>query len=185
MRDAIPYIRGEKQGRVVAITFDDGFRSVFDVAAPILNQYRFTATNYIVTNQIGGRNEWDLPLGSMPAPCMNKDELKKWLDMGHELGGHTLDHVNLNNVSAAEATRQIAQSREVLETTFDVEVSSFAYPYGAQSPIHRDIVRDAGYKNAGIVERRKAGRDDDPYGLPRITVRRADTLLHFLWKVLR
>ena len=62
MRDLLPYLRGNKSGKVVGITFDDGFRSVYRNALPILDAFGFTATSYIVSGQIGGFNEWDVAL---------------------------------------------------------------------------------------------------------------------------
>src|SRR5690606_3573030 len=153
LRQAIPYIQGEKKGKVVAITFDDGFTNVLETAAPILAHHGFTATSFIVANQIGGTNVWDQPLGIVKTPCMNAQQLASWLKMGHEIGSHTLDHVQLNRVTDEEAEKQIAQSKRLLESILDEEVTSFAYPYGEESLLHRRMVRDAGYSWAATVER--------------------------------
>jgi len=184
LREAMPYIKGEKQGKVVVITFDDGFRNVFETAAPILRQYGFTATNFIVSNQIGGSNVWDQSLGIVETPCMDIAQLKEWLRMGHEIGSHTLDHAHLNRVPDDEAERQINESRAALEHLLDTRIESFAYPFGEESALHRRLVRDAGYRWAVTVERGNAWKGDDLYGLPRKTIRRSDTLLHFLRRVL-
>lgn len=184
LREAIPYIREEKRGKVVAITFDDGFSNVFETAAPILKRYGFTATSFIVANQIGGTNKWDQPLGIAKTPCMDTAQLKAWLGMGHEIGSHTLDHANLNRVPDVEAKRQIEESRIVLESLLDTKVTSFAYPYGEESSIHRHMVRNAGYSWAVTVERNRAKHGDDPFGLPRATVRRSDSVLQLLKNVL-
>ena len=186
LREAAPYIGGEKKGKVAAITFDDGSTNVFETAAPILARHGFTATNFIVANQIGGTNAWDHHLGIVETPCMDAGQIRSWVEMGHEIGSHTLDHVHLNAVTDEEARRQISRSRQVLEDLTGTEVTSFAYPHGEQSSRHRHMVEEAGYSCAGIVKRRRSNRNDDPFGLPRITVRRSDTLLQFtsgLWLV--
>src|SRR5690606_1038651 len=59
MRDLMPYIRGERRGKVVGITFDDGYRNVFQNALPVLRDQDFTATNYFVARQLDGSNTWD------------------------------------------------------------------------------------------------------------------------------
>ena len=56
-----PYLRGEKQGKVVGISFDDGYRNVFQNAMPVLDELGFTATNYIVARHLDGSNFWDQP----------------------------------------------------------------------------------------------------------------------------
>lgn len=177
LRDAMPYIKGHKRGKVVVITFDDGFANILHSAAPILNAYKFTATSFIVSNQIAGRNEWDLPLGIVETPCMDLRQINTWMTMGHEVGSHTLDHVRLSQMTNREAERQIVQSKQDLEAQLGVEIKSFAYPYGDESLLLRRIVRDAGYSWAVTVERGRVDENTDPFGLTRATIRRSDTLL--------
>lgn len=45
MRDLMPYVRGERSGKVFGITFDDGYRNVHRNAMPVLGELGFTATN--------------------------------------------------------------------------------------------------------------------------------------------
>lgn len=54
LRELAPYINGEKQGRVVGITFDDGFENVHKHAFPILSEFGFTVTCFFVSGEIGG-----------------------------------------------------------------------------------------------------------------------------------
>ena len=46
MRELAPYLLGKKHGKVVGITFDDGYQNVLINAAPILSKYGFTAVSY-------------------------------------------------------------------------------------------------------------------------------------------
>ncbi|YBV97436.1 polysaccharide deacetylase family protein [Phyllobacteriaceae bacterium JZ32] len=184
LRDAIPHIEGRESGKVAVITFDDGFRNVYENALPVLQDHGFTATNFFVANQIGGRNAWDIPLGAAPAPCMSASQMREWAALGHEVGSHTLDHVHLLDVPRQEASRQISQSRDALQDMLGMAVTSFAYPYGDENAEIRALVRDAGYSHATTTERRKALLGDDDFGLPRLTIRRNDSWLHFLKKCL-
>jgi peptidoglycan/xylan/chitin deacetylase (PgdA/CDA1 family) len=184
LREALPYIQGKKEGKVVAITFDDSYANVYENALPVLQEFGFTATNYVVVNQIGGRNEWDLPIGVPPASCMSLAQLRQWTAGGNEIGSHTLDHLHLPEVSNEEAERQIFGSRVDLENKIDDTVTSFCFPYGDETFAHRALALEAGYTTATTTERRRATRSDDPFGLPRLTVRRNDTPLHFLRKCL-
>ncbi|WP_420961832.1 polysaccharide deacetylase family protein [Brucella sp. IR073] len=184
LRDALPYIEGRERGKVAVITFDDGFRNVYENALPVLQELGFTATNFFVSNQVGRRNEWDIPIGIAPAPCMSAPQLREWAALGHEVGAHTLDHVHLPDAPFDEAKRQIAGSREALQDILGGPVTAFAYPYGDENARLRKAVREAGFTHALTTERRKTRPEDDPFGLPRLTIRRNDTAVHFLKKCL-
>jgi peptidoglycan/xylan/chitin deacetylase (PgdA/CDA1 family) len=184
LREALPYIEGAKRGKVVAITFDDSYENVYDNALPVLQEFGFTATNFVVVNQIGGSNAWDIPNGVASAACMSLSQLRKWVDLGHEVGSHTLDHVHLPDLTMEEARRQIVQSRALLEELLDEIVSSFCFPYGDETPLDRALAYEAGYNVATTTRRGRASQADDPFGLPRATVRRNDSWVHFVKKCL-
>lgn len=181
LKDAIPYIEGRKQGRIAVITFDDGLMSVYRQAVPVLDALGFTATNFFVVNQTGGQNGWDTSQARR-APCMGLAQMRDWVARGHEAGSHTLDHVHLTKVSAAEAKKQIVLSRQYLETMLQQPVVSFAYPYGDENGRIRALVKDAGYRFAATTHRSRAKADDSLYGLPRHSIRRNDTIVQFLIK---
>lgn len=184
LREAMPFIRGEKTGKVAAITFDDGFCNVHANALPVLQEFGFTATNFFVANQTGGSNEWDRPLGIAHAACMDERQIEDWLAAGNEVGSHSLDHRHLTAIGAEEARRQILSSKFRLEQITRQPVTSFSYPYGDCSPSVRSMVKDAGYAVATGTDKRRAQAQDDMTELPRWTIRRGDTLLHFLLKCL-
>ncbi|MFJ1301536.1 polysaccharide deacetylase family protein [Pseudomonadota bacterium AL_CKDN230030165-1A_HGKHYDSX7] len=184
MRDLMPYVRGEKQGKVFGITFDDGYRNVLENAAPVLAECGFTGTNYFVANQLDGGNVWDAEKGIPYSGLMSADEMRQWHALGQEVGSHTLDHVHLPRIAPDEARRQIRDSKDALEQVVGAPVTAFCYPYGDNSPEHRDMAREAGYDNATLTVRGLASERDDPFGLPRVTVSRSTHLLRFLQKTL-
>src|SRR5699024_9929038 len=111
LQQGLPYIRGEKKGKVVVITFDDGYQNVFQYARPILNELGFTATNFIVADLMGGINEWMLAKGSLVSPLMTAAQIQQWAAEGHEVGSHTLSHVYLSQEPPNEQYRQLEQSK--------------------------------------------------------------------------
>ena len=182
MRDIMPYVRGEKQGKVVGITFDDGYRNVYQNALPVLTENGFTATNYFVAHHLGGGNEWDYEKGISHSDLMSSDEMRAWARAGMEVGSHTLDHAYLPKLDDDQAQIQIAESRQALEQLLGEPVTAFCYPYGGEEARLRDLVRAAGYDNATTTAGGLAQPNDDPYGLPRVTVARSTHLLRFLQK---
>ena len=182
MHELLPYIKGERHGKVVGITFDDGYRNVYTNALPVLRDNDFTATNYFVARQIAGGNVWDSEKGIPHSQLMSVDQIKAWAVAGMEVGSHTLDHPNLPKLSPEVADYQIKQSKIELEDIIGKEVGAFCYPYGGYAPEVLAMVRDAGYTNATTTEGGLANSTDNIYALPRVTVARSTNVLRFLQK---
>jgi peptidoglycan/xylan/chitin deacetylase (PgdA/CDA1 family) len=183
-RALLPYLRGEKTGKVFGITFDDGFDNVRVHAMPVLKEFGFTATCYFVAQRVGGYNDWDTHVGVPAAPLMDERSLRAWAQAGHEVGSHTLDHVHLPALTLDDAWSQIERSRHVLEDVSGLGVESFCYPYGEATPEVQGLVQRAGYTNATMTHRGRARASDDVYDLPRVSVAGFTGTLRFLQKCL-
>lgn len=184
MGELEPYLRGEKQGKVVGITFDDGYQNNLVNALPALLRHGFSATCYAVSHAVGGTNVWDTSKGIISKPLMTAQEWKTWLARGMEIGSHTCNHVNLCECPDTLAMLEIRQSRHELEEQFGCQVRHFCYPYGWFTPQHKKMVQDAGYVTATTCVRGRVVPGDDLYALKRIKVARATTLVMFAAKVL-
>ncbi|MEL5849240.1 MAG: polysaccharide deacetylase family protein [Candidatus Igneacidithiobacillus chanchocoensis] len=170
LADAEPYLRGERQGKVVAITFDDGYRDNLQHALPVLQQWGFTATCFVVSGALGACNRWDAAELRVEKPMMTAAELRQWADAGMEVGAHTRSHVRLPTTPAAEAQTEIAGSKTDLEALLGRAVRSFCYPYGDWGPRERDLVAASGFAMAVSTRRGRAQVGDDLLTLPRISV---------------
>uniref|UniRef100_UPI00333ED049 polysaccharide deacetylase family protein n=1 Tax=Castellaniella defragrans TaxID=75697 RepID=UPI00333ED049 len=184
MAQLMPYLRGEKRGKVVGITFDDGYCNVLDHALPILEDCGFHATNYFVVRQLGGANVWDHDEGVPSSPLMDAQGVRAWVAAGHEAGSHTLNHPVLPRISPELAVNEIRDSRDALEQIAGTSVTAFCYPYGKFTPALADCVRDSGYASATTTARGLARLGDDPFALPRVAVMRSTWLPRFLQKCL-
>lgn len=184
MRDLIPHLQGNQKGKVFGITFDDGFRNVFEHALPVLNELNFTATNYFLSHQLGTSNTWDANQGVPKSELMSAAEMRQWSAAGQEVGSHAMEHVHLPQLSDSEAMRYIRDSRHALEDLVGESVTAFCYPYGDHQPKHRLMVQEAGYTNATTTLRGLARSTDDMFGLPRVGIWRSTHLLKFFQKVL-
>lgn len=170
MRDLVPYLRGERTGKVVGITLDDGYVNNFDHALPVLCELGFTATSFVVSGQLGGSNVWDAAAGIPRARLMNAHHLREWLAFGMEVGAHTRSHVHLPHCDPARARSEIAHSRDDLEQALGVSVRSFCYPYGEYRDDHVEMARAAGFETATTSDSARARCHDDLLRLPRLTV---------------
>lgn len=170
MHDLGPYLRGERVGKVVGLTLDDGYLCNFTHALPVLRALGFTATVFVVSAQVGGFNCWDAPLGVPLRPLMDLPHLRAWIRAGMEVGAHTCHHVDLTAVDPARARAEIADCRRDLQQALDHEVSSLSYPYGRVGPDHVACARAAGYACAVTTFSQRACAGTDPLQLPRITV---------------
>ena len=187
MGDLLPYLNGEKHGKVFGITFDDGYENNLRCALPILKRYGFSSTCYIVANQVGKTNSWDLERGVIQVPLMDAQQLKVWVDAGQEVGSHTLNHANLETLSEAEQAMEISQSKTQLEALVQQKagVQHFCYPYGGLNKTAVQNVKAAGYLTATTTVRGRAvqGQSDDLL-LPRVLVSRTTTWMQLLLKCL-
>ena len=77
------------------VTFDDGFRNVFEQALPVLQKRGLRAIQFIVAGLIGGEDAWDRAIGEPPQALMDEGMIREWLAAGHEIGSHTLTHPHL------------------------------------------------------------------------------------------
>ena len=184
MSDLQPYLIGNKQGKVVGITFDDGFKNNLAGALPTLNKFGFSATCYIISQNIGGVNHWDLDKGIPENPLMDENEVKQWINGGMEIGSHTQNHVRLAESDIEIATKEIMQSRLDLENQFDCSVEHFCYPYGSHNDEIIEITKDAGYRTAATVNRGRVKSGDNLFALPRVPITHRTFVHLFLMKIL-
>ena len=182
IRDLEPYLQGEKQGKVVGITFDDGYQNNLDNALPILRKNGFTATCYAVSSMIGGTNRWDE--GKVAEkPLMTLENWRSWSDAGMDIGSHTRTHADLTTISLDQAKNEITDSKTELENTIGCEVRHFCYPYGLFTPLHSAITKESGFITATTTQRGRVVAGDDLYTLRRILITRSTNVFQYLLKL--
>ncbi|WXT99941.1 MAG: hypothetical protein Ctma_0647 [Catillopecten margaritatus gill symbiont] len=170
MSELQPYLTGEKQGKVIGITFDDGYQDNLIYALPILKKFGHSATCYLISQKIGATNEWDANRNTPKHPLMNVGEVRQWIDAGMEIGAHTQNHIHLAECDIKTAKKEIQQSRVDLETLFNCPINHFCYPYGNYNNEIVDIVRKAGYKTATTVHKGYVS-NENLLELPRVAIR--------------
>ncbi|MDX6635775.1 MAG: hypothetical protein QOF06_1978 [Solirubrobacterales bacterium] len=121
----------------VSLTFDDGRADQIE-AANLLAERGMAGTFFIISGRVGASGYLSL------------SELEAMASEGHEIGGHTVNHLNLLNVNREEAERQVCNGRAQLEA-WGFEVWDFAYPQGANSPELEEVVENCNFNSARIV----------------------------------
>ena len=179
----LPYLRGEKSGKVVGITFDDGYRNNLSHALPVLARHRFSSTCYVVSNLLGQTNVWDSAIGMAQVPLMTANELRQWVAGGQEVGSHTQNHARLLQCDASTARAEMTQDRAALEGLLGVPVRHFCYPYGEYAPEHVAMAQQAGFQTVTTTRRGRSAVQSDLLELPRVPVLRSTSLPVFWLKV--
>jgi len=182
MRNLEPYLCGERQGKVVGITFDDGYQNNLQYALPTLKKMGFSATCYAVSSMLGGQNSWDLGIGVAQKPLMSKENFLEWLAAGMDVGSHTRTHADLTAISFPSLVEEIQGSKIELESDLGCEVRHFCYPYGRFNDTSLDQARSAGYVTATTTQRGRVHVGTDALKLKRIMVPKATTLPLFWMK---
>jgi peptidoglycan/xylan/chitin deacetylase (PgdA/CDA1 family) len=162
-------MRAGRQRGLVGITFDDGYLSVLEAALPELQRRGFGATAYIISDRLGGTNEWD----EGPSwPLMTVGQVRELAGAGIEIGSHAATHLRLAGASPEQLTAEVGDSKASLAALLRTEIRGFAYPYGSMDAAARRAVLDAGYEYACAVEASTA--EIGLMALPRIYVGQQD-----------
>ena len=106
---------------VVILNFDDGRKTQFTEAKPILDKYGFKASFYVVCNYIRNKPGY-----------MNWKEVNQLNREGNDIGSHSMNHVHLDKLSKKNVKFEVGQSKKCLED-HNIDVTSFAYPFNAGS----------------------------------------------------
>jgi peptidoglycan/xylan/chitin deacetylase (PgdA/CDA1 family) len=183
MSALLPYLQGERSGKVVGITFDDGYLNNLTHALPVLRRHGFSSTCYAVSKLLGKTNEWDSGIGVAQVPLMNAVELRQWVAGGQEVGSHTQSHVRLLQSDAATALVEMTQGKADLEGLLATPVHHFCYPYGEYAQPHVEMARQAGFQTVTTTRRGRSAVEGNLLELPRVPVVRSTSLPVFWLKV--
>ncbi|WP_414043648.1 intercellular adhesin biosynthesis polysaccharide N-deacetylase [Macrococcus sp. EM39E] len=157
--------------RCVWINFDDADKSIYDNAFNILKKYNVSATIFIIAGHVGEENFQNLEL-------MNWDELNVLKNSGLiEFGSHTydlheleLDKAKFTEVSDEVFKLDLIKSREEIKKHMDIDINTFAFPYGKAEDRDRKIVKSAGFDASFILTTRPITEKDDIFRMNRILI---------------
>ena len=156
---------GDVPEKSVVITIDDGWRSTYDIAFPILKKYGFTATLFLYTQLITGGSK-----------TLSWDQVREMADQGLDIQGHTISHRNLGQQNSGESLeayyialeRELAEPARIIEQKIGRKIRYLAYPYGDTNSLVIALIKKLGYRGAFTVV-----RDGNPFFLSNYRLNRA------------
>ena len=103
---------------LVSLTFDDGYVNQYTETMPLLKQYGFESTQFIITDVLGQTG------------YLTNAEVKDLYTSGNEIASHTVTHDDLTQETAAAVQTEMSQSQTTLKSITGVKPTDVAYPYG-------------------------------------------------------
>ena len=159
---------GSLPEKPVVVSFDDGYRSQYSDALPVLQKLGWPGVLNLLVDT--------LYQGELTVP-----EVKKMSDDGWEIDSHTISHADVTTLSGADLEREVAGSRRILQRRLGLPIDFFCYPAGAYDAEAIAAVKRAGYLAATTVKPGLA-RPDQLYDLRRIRVDNSDGVKGFIEK---
>lgn len=166
--------------RTLAVSFDDAYRSVLDLAFPILERYGLPGTVFVPTDfpdrdgpmSWPGIDRWLHREHEHELRCLSWSQLRVLADAGWEIGAHGCSHCDLTQLPDDELERELRRTRERCEDELQRPCRSLAYPYGAHDLRVVEAARKQGFTTGCTVT--GALSSVDPLTWPRIGVWRGD-----------
>lgn len=154
LQDFLAWKRGEKNipPRAAILTFDDGWKSQYEVGWPILKKYGYPFTLFIYTEGVKG-----MRFGGGAA--MSWEQLGEMRDAGVDIQAHSATHQDLRKaydkvqkkpLNPEEyqqwLTNEVIGSKQMLEAKLGIRVNAFAVPFGYINDPVRQFISKAGYE---------------------------------------
>ena len=148
----------------IVITFDDAWRSAYDIAVPILIKYGFTATFFIYTDFIGG------------GKALSWKNIKELSKSGFDIQCQTKTHRNLSIPKKNESFKEyfnaieeeIAYPKNLFKKMLDKDCRYLAYPYGETNNLVIAILKKYGYRAAFNLR-----RESNPFFIDKFKINRS------------
>jgi peptidoglycan/xylan/chitin deacetylase (PgdA/CDA1 family) len=142
--------KGQIPQKSVVITIDDGWRSAYDIALPILKKYGYTATLFVYTDLITGSKktlDWGL--------------IREMADNGIDIQCHTKTHRDLTAPADRESfkeyfeaiDKEFSESSRIIRDKIHKDLKYLAYPFGVTNHMVVALLKKYGYRGAFTVKR--------------------------------
>ncbi len=164
------FVRGEIDlpKRSVLITFDDGYKSNYEYAYPILKEYGFKATIFLIS---GWNTDEVVSFDANELQYLSWTEIENSRDV-FEYASHTHDLHRLDgNEQGYLITEPLDEIKHDLETSMRIlDTAYLAYPYGHYNEETLEVLNELGYRMAFTVKAGRVKPGDPPLELNRYSI---------------
>jgi len=157
----------------VILTFDDGYKDAYEVVFPLLLDYGFTGTFFVLATP--AHFEW--------SDYLTWAQMKEMSDAGMDIQAHGRDHVDLRDRSYDYLVYQILGIQEAIRYHTGRLPRFFSYPSGQRDADVIAVLESAGYWGAVTTEWGKIHTREGLFEMPRVRIRGSDTLEGFIDKL--
>jgi peptidoglycan/xylan/chitin deacetylase (PgdA/CDA1 family) len=157
----------------IVLTFDDGYQDAYEVVFPLLLDYGFTGTFFVLAT----------PAHFESPGYLTWAQMKEMSDAGMEIQAHGRDHVNLRGRFNDYLVYQILGSQEAIHSHTGRLPRFFCYPSGQYDANVIAVLKSAGYWGAVTTEWGQVHRLEGFFEMPRLRIRGNDTLGSFVSKL--
>lgn len=140
----------------VLITFDDGYVDNYTNAYPILKEFGFSATVFMISGALDSSG------------FLSTSQIQDLAANGWTIGAHTKNHEHLPKLTAARQVDEMKGAKDALEEKLGRPVTAFAYPYGEYNSQIKKEAKDIGFTLAFTTERGWAKQGADPLLISRV-----------------
>jgi len=156
---------GRPPARAVALTFDDGYSSHYDIAFRLMAEFGVSGTFFLITSRVGTGEFLDWTMAA------------EMVRAGMRFGSHTHNHVVLTTLNSERVKEELRVSRQMLEQRLSCAIDVLAVPYGFCDQHVLDAAWESGYRV--VCTSRPWPAHEGERVLPRVAVSRQTSLSEF------
>lgn len=144
--------------KCVWLTFDDGYTDNFTEAFPIIKENDMKATVFMIGKSIDKGHH------------LTENQMMEMSRNGISIESHTINHLELNRMTAEQQEAEMVQSKELFDRILDQDTTVLSYPVGRYNEETLRLSEEAGYKMAVTTEPGGASREQGMYALHRVRI---------------
>jgi peptidoglycan/xylan/chitin deacetylase (PgdA/CDA1 family) len=158
----------EEPSTMVGITFDDGLVGNYRFAFPILGEFGFNATVFLVVSRIGNDPRF-----------LDWGQVAEMSAAGILIGSHTMTHRPLETIASDEVFNELHESKSIIEDRIGRPVKHLSLPHGSANDRVLETAREVGYSTICTSDIGTAIRGVNPSVIERIPIVDKDDLRRF------
>lgn len=145
--------------KTAVLTIDDGYRSIWENAVPLLDEYGYKATIFVPTSHVGGGN------------YLSWEQVARLQEKGHEIGNHSHSHGHFLNSGPGEIAEafeaDLKKAHDLFRRHLGEVPDLYAYPFGEYHPEMFAVLEKYGYRAAAAQKSGVIYRGSEKFALPR------------------